>query len=171
MLEALTARDPANGEALAKLEELYRKTEQWTLLCDLLEMRAQRKGDPELARGLRMERASLLLDKLKDVESALVVAQGFASEDPAAAEALYLRALDSEPENAVALAALAELCSRKGEFERAAKFALEARTRPRTRWRRGACWPRRARWFSTISTTRMPGGIFSSGPWLPIQNR
>jgi len=49
-------------------------------------MRAQRKGDPELARGLRMERASLLLDKLKDVESALVVAQGFASEDPAAAE-------------------------------------------------------------------------------------
>ncbi len=125
MLEALTARDPANGEALAKLEELYRKTEQWTLLCDLLEMRAQRKGDAELARGLRMERASLLLDKLKDVQSALVVAQGFAAEDPAAAEALYLRALENDPENSVALAALADLCSRKGEFERAAKFALE----------------------------------------------
>jgi tetratricopeptide (TPR) repeat protein len=125
MLEALTARDPANGEALAKLEELYRKTEQWTLLCDLLEMRAQRKGDPELARGLRMERASLLLDKLKDVESALVVAQVFAAEDPDAAEALYLRALDSDPDSAVALAALADLCSRKREFERAAKFALQ----------------------------------------------
>jgi len=125
MLEALTARDPANGEALAKLEELYRKTERWTLLCDLLEMRAQRKADAELARGLRMERASLLLDKLKDVESALVVAQGFASEDPAAAEALYLRALDSDPDNSVALAALAVLCRHKGEFERAAKFALE----------------------------------------------
>jgi len=125
MLEALTARDPANGEALAKLEELYRKTERWTLLCDLLEMRAQRKGDAELARGLRMERASLLLDKLKDVESALVVAQGFAAEDPAAAEALYLRALDSDPDNAVALSALAVLCWHKGEFERAAKFALE----------------------------------------------
>ena len=125
MLEALTARNPANGEALAKLEELYRKTEQWTLLCDLLEMRAQRKGDPELARGLRMERASLLLDKLKDVESALVVAQGFTAEDPAAAEALYLRALDSDPNHAVALAALADLCGRKGEFERAAKFALQ----------------------------------------------
>ena len=125
MLEALPARDPANGEALAKLEELYRKTERWTLLCDLLEMRAQRKADAELARGLRMERASLLLDKLKDVESALVVAQGFASEDPAAAEALYLRALDSDPDNTVALAALAVLCRHKGEFERAAKFALE----------------------------------------------
>jgi tetratricopeptide (TPR) repeat protein len=125
MLEALTARDPANSDALAKLEEIYRKTEQWTLLCDLLEMRAQRKGDPELARGLRMERAGLLLDKLKDVESALVVAQVFAAEDPAAAETLYLRALDSDPNNAVALAALADMFSRKGEFERASKFALE----------------------------------------------
>ncbi len=125
MLEALTARDPANQEALAKLEELYRKTERWTLLCDLLEMRAQRKGDAELARGLRMERASLLLDKLKDAQSALVVAQGFAAEDPTVAEALYLRALDSDPDNVVALAALADLCSRRGEFERAVKFAVE----------------------------------------------
>ena len=125
LLEKELARNPADPAALAKLEELYRKTEQGTLLCDLLEMRAQRKGDPELARGLRMERASLLLDKLKDVESALVVAQGFTAEDPAAAEALYLRALDSDPNHAVALAALADLCGRKGEFERAAKFALQ----------------------------------------------
>ena len=129
MMEALTARDPSNGEALSKLEELYRKTEQWTLLCDLLEMRAQRKVDPEQARGLRMERAGLLLDKLKDIESALVVAQGFAGEDPAAAEELYLKALDRDRDNAVALAALAELCQKKGEFQRAAKFALEGAER------------------------------------------
>jgi len=129
MLEALTARDPNNGEALAKLEELYRKTEQWTLLCDLLEMRAQRKGDAEHARGLRMERASLLIDKLRDVESALVVARSFADEDAGAAEELYLKALGSDPENAVALAALAELCNRRGEFERASKFAQQGAER------------------------------------------
>ncbi|HEX7596731.1 MAG TPA: SIR2 family protein, partial [Polyangia bacterium] len=137
MLEALTARDPANAEALSKLEELYRKTEQWTLLCDLLEMRANRKGDPEQARGLRMERAGLLLDKLKDTESALVVAQGFAAEDPAAAEELYLKALDRDRENAVALAAVAELCRQKGEFQRAAKFALEGAERTQNPMQKG----------------------------------
>jgi len=140
MLEALTARDPANAEALSKLEELYRKTERWTLLCDLLEMRAQRKGDPELARGLRMERAGLLLDKLKDVESALVVAQGFASEDPDAAEALYLRALDCDHDNPMALAALADLCSRKGAFERAAKFALAGAEKTQNPMEKGRLW-------------------------------
>ena len=140
MLEALTARDPANVEGLAKLEELYRKTERWTLLCDLLEMRAQRKGDPELARGLRMERAGLLLDKLKDVESALVVAKGFAAEDPGAAEALYLRALDGDHDNPAALAALAELCSRKGEFERAAKFALAGAEKTQNPMEKGRLW-------------------------------
>jgi tetratricopeptide (TPR) repeat protein len=129
MFEALTARDPANQEALAKLEELYRRTEQWTLLCDLLEMRAQRKGDAEYARGLRMERASLLIDKLKDIDSAMVVAQGFAHEDAGAAEELYLKALNSDPENAVALAALADVCNRRGEYQRAAKFAQEGAER------------------------------------------
>jgi tetratricopeptide (TPR) repeat protein len=129
MFEALTARDPSNQEALAKLEELYRKTEQWTLLCDLLEMRAQRKLDAEYARGLRMERAGLLIDKLKDIDSAMVVAQGFAHEDAQAAEELYLRALNSDPENAVALAALSDLCNRRGEYQRAAKFAQEGAER------------------------------------------
>jgi tetratricopeptide (TPR) repeat protein len=129
MFEALTARDPSNQEALAKLEELYRRTEQWTLLCDLLEMRAQRKVDAEYARGLRMERAGLLIDKLKDIDSAMVVAQGFAHEDAGAAEELYLKALSNDPENAVALAALAALCSRRGEYQRAAKFAQEGAER------------------------------------------
>jgi tetratricopeptide (TPR) repeat protein len=125
MVERLTEREPANVEALAKLDELYRRTQRWKSLAELLERRALRKTDLEQARGLRMERASLMLDRLDDIEGALRVVKSFVSEDVAAAEELYTRALDRYPQHAGLLGALADLCRRKGEFGRAAKFAVE----------------------------------------------
>ncbi len=125
MVERLTEREPANVEALAKLDELYRKTQQWKALAELLERRALRKTDLEQARGLRMERASLMLNELDDVEGALRVVKGFVAEDAAAAEELYTRALERHPNHAGLLGALAELCRRKGEFGRAARFAID----------------------------------------------
>lgn len=125
MVERLTEREPANVEALAKLDELYRRTQRWKSLAELLERRALRKTDLEQARGLRMERASLMLDQLDDVEGALRVAKSFVAEDTAAAEELYTRALDRHPQHAGLLGALADLCRRKSEFGRAAMFAVE----------------------------------------------
>jgi tetratricopeptide (TPR) repeat protein len=130
-LGALYARDlaqnPDSTEALTKVEALYRKSEQWRPLAELLERKAGM--DPASARTLRLERAAIFVDKLKDFDAALAVARGFCPGDPAAADEIYSRCLARDPGNADALLALSDLARDKGDHLRAAKFILDAAER------------------------------------------
>ena len=122
------AKNPESVDALNKVEDLYRKSEQWRPLATLLERRAERR-EPAGARAMRMERASIFIDKLKDFDAALAVARSFAASDPSAAEEIHAKCLDRDPGNTEALLALADLARDKGDHLRAAKFILDAAER------------------------------------------
>lgn len=128
LLQARLAQEPDGAELLDQIEDLCRKNEQWRPLTTLLERRAER-AEPAAARAMRLERATLLVDKLKDVDGALAVARGLAANDPSAAEEIYGKCLDGDPGNAAALLALADLARDKGDHLRAAKFILDATAR------------------------------------------
>ena len=128
LLERELVKNPDSVDALNKVEDLYRKSEQWRPLADLLERRAERR-EPAGARTMRMERASIFIDKLKDFDAALVVAKGLAARDPGTAEEIYAKCLDRDPGNADALLALSDLARDKGDHLRAAKFILDAALR------------------------------------------
>jgi tetratricopeptide (TPR) repeat protein len=125
LYERELAKSPDSVEALNKVEDLYRKSDQWRPLADLLERRAERR-DPAGARAMRLERASILIDKLKDVEAALAVAKALAQSDPFTAEEIYAKCLDRDPGNAGALLGLSDLARDRGDHLRAAKFILDA---------------------------------------------
>lgn len=122
------ARHPDDVETAKKAEELYRRTADWRALVDLLERRAERE-DAAAARALRLEGATILVDKLQDIEAALKVARGFAANDPSAAEEIFAKCLDRAPGNADALLALSSLARDRGDYLRAAKFILDAAER------------------------------------------
>ena len=122
------ARNPESVEALNQVEDLYRRSEQWRPLADLLERRAERR-EPAGARAMRLERASIFIDKLKDFDAALAVARRFVASDPSAAEEICAKCLDRDPGNAGALLALSDLARDKGDHLRAAKFILDAAER------------------------------------------
>ncbi len=128
LLERDLANNPDSAEALSKVEDLYRKSEQWRRLADLLERRAERR-EPAGARALRLERATIFVDKLKDIDAALAIARMFAGGDPSAAEEIYGKCLDRDPGNADVLLALSDLAADRGDHLRAAKFILDAAER------------------------------------------
>jgi tetratricopeptide (TPR) repeat protein len=128
LLERELAKNPDSTEALGKVEDLYRRSEQWRPLADLLERRAERR-EPAGARALRLERATILVDRLKEIDAAVTVARSFAASDPSAAEAIYGKCLDRDPGNANVLLALSDLAADKGDHLRAAKFILDAAER------------------------------------------
>ena len=125
LYERLLAQAPDNGEVLDKVESLYRQSEQWRPLADLLERRASTKAPAE-ARALRLERATILLEKVKDSDGALAVARSFLASDGAAAEEIFAKCLDRDPGDPAALLALADLARAKGDYLRAAKFTLDS---------------------------------------------
>ena len=125
LYERLLAQNPDNGEVLDKMENLYRQSEQWRPLADLLERRAGKKAPAE-ARALRLERATILMEKAKDSDGALAVARAFLASDGAAAEEIFAKCLDRDPGNPTALLALADLARAKGDYLRAAKFTLDS---------------------------------------------
>ncbi len=128
LYERLLAQAPDDSEVLDKVENLYRQSEQWRPLADLLERRAATKTPAE-ARTLRLERATILLEKLKDSDAALAVASSFLASDGAAAEEIFAKCLDRDPGNPTALLALAESARAKGDYLRAAKFTLDSAER------------------------------------------
>lgn len=128
LYERRLAGNPGDSEVMDKIESLYRKSDQWRPLADLLDKRAQHKTADE-ARALRLERASILLDKLRDLDGALQVARAIVKDDPATAEEIFAKCLEREPNQPGALAALADLARNKGDYLRAAKFVLDAAER------------------------------------------
>jgi tetratricopeptide (TPR) repeat protein len=128
MYERQLAARPDDDEVVAKIEDVYRKSEQWRPLVDLLDRQAERKH-ADAARALRVERATILLDKLKDLDGALAQARALLADAPEAAEQIFARCLEREPNQPGALAALAELARNKGDYLRAAKFLLDAAER------------------------------------------
>jgi tetratricopeptide (TPR) repeat protein len=94
----------------------------------LLERRAAKK-DPADARAARLERASIFIDKLKDIEAALAVARAFLATDAAAAEEIFAKCVERDPSNPAALMALADLARNRGDYLRAAKFLLDTAER------------------------------------------
>jgi tetratricopeptide (TPR) repeat protein len=125
LYERQLAQNPDNDEVLDRVENLYRQSEQWRPLADSLERRASKKAPAE-ARALRLERAAILIEKIKDSDGALAVARGFLGSDVAAAEEIFAKCLDRDPGNPAALLALAELARAKGDYLRAAKFTLDS---------------------------------------------
>jgi tetratricopeptide (TPR) repeat protein len=128
LYERQLAENPESTETLDKVEDLYRRSEQWRPLADLLERRAAKK-DGDDARTARMERASILIDKVKDIEAALAVARAFLPADPVAAEEIFAKCVDRDPSNPAALMALADLARNRGDYLRAAKFLLDTAER------------------------------------------
>ena len=128
LYERMLAETPDNAAILDKVEELYRRSEQWRPLAELLERRAAKK-EPADARTARLERASILIDKLKDIEAALAVARAFLATDSAAAEEIFAKCVEREPSNPAALMALADLARNRGDHLRTAKFLLDAAER------------------------------------------
>jgi tetratricopeptide (TPR) repeat protein len=128
LYERQLAEQPDNAEILDKVEDLYRRSEQWRPLADLLERRAAKK-EPADARAARLERASIFIDKLKDIEAALAVARTFLATDAAAAEEIFAKCVERDPNNPAALMALADLARNRGDHLRTAKFLLDTAER------------------------------------------
>jgi tetratricopeptide (TPR) repeat protein len=128
LYERRLAENPKRTETLDNMEELYRRSEQWRPLADLLERRAAEK-DPAEARTARMERASILIDKVTDIDAALAVARAFLPADPVAAEEIFAKCVERDPSNPAALVALADLARKRGDYLRTAKFLLDAAER------------------------------------------
>ena len=63
LLNAVFAREPGNDAALTALADLYRRSQQWTELGQVLVRRADIAA-PRLARDLRAEAADVLANRL-----------------------------------------------------------------------------------------------------------
>jgi golgin subfamily B member 1 len=66
--------DTSSDDALAALERLYRRSEQWANLAKVLDRRAEMSeasGDPHRAAALRRELATVRAEKLGDLEGAI----------------------------------------------------------------------------------------------------
>jgi golgin subfamily B member 1 len=86
-LKAL-AIEPDSTDAMGALERLYRKSERWRDLCELLEKRALMASDAEAAAGLRHEIGELKADRLDDAAGAIAVFEGVVADHPRRATTL-----------------------------------------------------------------------------------
>jgi len=110
LLNAVVAKDPSNDQALAALADLYRRSQQWMELGQVLTRRAE-VAAPPVARDLRAEAAEVLSTRLGN---------------PTAAEELLNAVLAEDPGHAKAAEAMAGLLRGRGEGRRALEM-LEAR--------------------------------------------
>jgi golgin subfamily B member 1 len=69
--ERVLAADPDSADALDALERLTRRKERWADLARILDQKARREGDPQVAARLRRERAELLGDRLGDADASI----------------------------------------------------------------------------------------------------
>lgn len=105
-LEQLLTLDPKNVSAFVHLERLRREEQNWSELAGLYENHAEIVSDPT-------QKASLLIERAKLLRSAL--------ERPEQAIETYELALKLKPDDAEALAGLAELRQATGDAEEALK--------------------------------------------------
>lgn len=103
--------DPNNQEAVDALELLYRQTEQWRDLVDILRMRAELSEDLEEQKEILFEVADLWKDKLTDMAEAIQVYQDILKLDENDLQAI--RSLAALYENEGHLRELAELWERE----------------------------------------------------------
>lgn len=99
-LEQLLTIDPKNSPAFAHLERLRREEQNWKELASLYEVHAEIVTDPT-------QKASLLIERAKLLRTAL--------DSPAEAVETFERALKLKPDDAEALAGLAELRQASGD--------------------------------------------------------
>ena len=88
--QALSA-DPTHEEAYDGIIELYRRTQSWAELVQVLTQRADAAGNPARARNFRAEAAEVVMQKLNDRDRAASMFQEIVEADPAhpkAADAL-----------------------------------------------------------------------------------
>ncbi|MEO8841705.1 MAG: tetratricopeptide repeat protein [Kofleriaceae bacterium] len=103
--QAAADADENSDDALAALERLYRRGEQWADLAKVLDRRAeiqQQAGDAARATAIRRELATLRAEKLGDLEGAI---------------ARYEAAVTENGSDATALKALVELYDKTGRTE------------------------------------------------------
>ncbi|HWO18662.1 MAG TPA: tetratricopeptide repeat protein [Kofleriaceae bacterium] len=97
--------DTSSEDALAALERLYRRSEQWANLAKVLDRRAEMSeasGDPHRAAALRRELATVRAEKLGDLEGAIT---------------RYEAAVAANGSDATALKALVDLYDKTGRTE------------------------------------------------------
>jgi golgin subfamily B member 1 len=80
-LKAL-AIEPDSTDAMGALERLYRKSERWRDLCELLEKRALMASDASVAAELRHEIGEIKAEKLDDAPGAITVLEGIVADHP-----------------------------------------------------------------------------------------
>lgn len=80
--QALTL-DPVNDDAYDGTVDLYRVSQSWSELAAVLVQRAENTHNPLKARDFRAEAASIIAEKLNDLESALAHFKTVLKEDPA----------------------------------------------------------------------------------------
>jgi len=103
--QAASDADEASDNALAALERLYRKGEQWPNLAKVLDKRAElaaEAGDKDRAASVRRELATLRAEKLGDLEGAI---------------ARYEATVASNGSDLTALKALVDLYDKTGRTE------------------------------------------------------
>lgn len=115
LLNTILAHEPANDAALAALAEIYRRSQQWNELGQVLIRRADIVA-PRLARDLRSEAADVLATRLGNEVGAEEMFQSVLAEDPG-----HSRAGEG----------LAKLLRARGESRRALEV-LEARALAQT---------------------------------------
>jgi len=101
--EQVLAHDPDSADALAALDRLYRQTEAWESLADVLSRRARLTVDDSDLVDLLLELGSIRDQHLGDTGMAIVA---------------YGKVLDVEPENRVALRALETLYEKTSQFDK-----------------------------------------------------
>ncbi|HJL41277.1 MAG TPA: tetratricopeptide repeat protein [Myxococcales bacterium LLY-WYZ-16_1] len=110
--QKVRALSPEDREAAAALEDLYRRSEKWAALAEILELRASRsQADPGERVQAWMELGHLWADRLSEREEALTAfreARALDPADPSVGRAL-VRLLDADSEGDELLEVLATL--------------------------------------------------------------
>ncbi|HEX6273399.1 MAG TPA: tetratricopeptide repeat protein, partial [Polyangiaceae bacterium] len=115
LLNSVVVQDPGNDAALAALADIYRRSQQWNELGQVLVRRAD-VAAPRLSRDLRAEAAEVLAKRL---------------DSAAGAEEMFQAVLAEDPGHSRACEGLAELLRSRGEGRRALEL-LEARALSQT---------------------------------------
>ncbi|MEM7605386.1 MAG: tetratricopeptide repeat protein [Myxococcota bacterium] len=80
--------DPSADDAYDGLTELYTKAQSWQELAQLLQSRAEASSNPAAARDYLAQAGDIVLRKLSDQDSAMMIFQNVLKDDPAHPQAL-----------------------------------------------------------------------------------
>jgi tetratricopeptide (TPR) repeat protein len=104
--ERVLAADPSDGEALAAMDALYRRTGHWQKLIGVFRRRIELSDDASEREGLYAQMAQVYEDRLEKPDEAI---------------AAYREVLALDPTSAVALGALDALFTRRGLWQELAE--------------------------------------------------